>query len=395
MWQKKKFDIVVVGGGPAGATFAQRTASKGLSVLLLDKKKRIGTPVRCGEAVAAEDFHALHKPQKNWIRTNINTFCLIPPNGDAITIDLKQTGYILNRSIFDNDLVKFAEQAGATVVTNAYVNAVIIEDDFVTGVNGLWNDEPFSVQSKLVIGADGVEGRIGRFAGIKSQFSLKDLIAGYEITVSNVDIDENTCYFYVSNKVAPGGYAWVFPRSATEANIGIGISGKKYEEDNSAKVRLDGFLRKNFPKHKEEAVTMGGIILAKPLKKIVTNGLLLIGDAARTVDPVSGGGIIWGMKSAVYAADVSVNLLKNGKEPNEDNLFDYQEMWMNNEGKQVKRLYRFKDAIYNLNDGQLNNIAGKINKLPAHKKTLFNVFRITFQNKPALLLDIAKQFVGI
>lgn len=395
MWNQNSYDIIIVGGGPAGAIFAHRAATEGVNVLVLDKKERIGTPVRCGEAVAAEDFHKIVELQKKWIRTEIDKFCFIAPNNVRVNIDLNQTGYILNRKFFDADLVKNAESAGATVITNAYVNEVIIENDFVTGVSGVRNNVPFSVKSKIVIGADGVEGRIGRFAGIKSKLNKRDLIPGYEIVASNIEIDPNTCYFYVSNIISPGGYIWAFPHNANKANIGLGISAMFYEEGNSARERLGKFLSINFPDHKEESFTMGGIILARPSKQMISNGLMLIGDAARTVDPLTGGGIVWGMTSGAYAAEVAINTIKNNIEPSTDILVRYQKKWMQNEGKQAKRLYRFKEAVYGLSDDNLNKIAEKYNLLPANKKTILNLFKICFRQSPALILDVAKQFIGI
>lgn len=395
MWKKKKYDIIVVGAGPAGSTFARLTASKGLTVLLLDKKKKIGTPVRCGEAVAVNDLHTFFQPRKEWITTTIDTFCFVPPDENVITINLKQKGYILDRKVFDKDLAELAQDEGVTIITDAYVNDVIMESDYVKGVKGICNNEPFAIESKLVIAADGVEGRIARFAGIKTRLSIRDIDSGYEKTISNIQVEPNTGYFYFASDLAPGGYVWVFPKSSQKANIGIGIAASKYEEKNSAKIRLDKFLQLKFPTHTIDSTTLGGIILSKPLKKMVANGIMLIGDAARTVDPLTGGGIIWGMRSGEYAANVAVDIMKHNREASETNLLGYQNKWMQNEGKQIRRLYRFKEIIYNIEDSELNRIADKVNGLPPDKRTFFNLFKISFQNRPSLVLELAKQFIGI
>lgn len=395
MPKQKEYDIIVVGAGPAGSTFASKAASKGLSVLLVDKKTRIGMPVRCGEAVSADDLKSIINPRKEWISTKIYTFSFIPPNKDVITIKLNQEGYILNRKTFDRDLAEIAKQAGAEILAGTYINNVIFENDSVAGVEGKSGDSPFYAKSKLVIAADGVEGRIARFAGIKSTVSLKDLNPGYEEYISGISIDKSTCSFYLSNAIAPGGYIWVFPKSSSGANVGITASGRNYEEDNSLKIRLKHFLKDNFRSCTTISETMGGVLLARPLNKMVGNGIALIGDAARTVDPLSGGGIIWGMKSAIYASDVIVKLFNNKKELNEANLYEYQKIWMRNEGKQAKRLYNFKNGVYNLSDEQLNKIAKRTNILPKEKRTLINLFRVSFRNNPSLLLDVTKQFIGI
>ncbi len=394
MWNTKQFDIIVVGAGPAGSTFARIVASKGLSVLLLERKSRIGIPVRCGEGVIDSGLRLFHKPQPEWIATTIEKFCFIAPNGSSTTVKLQDKGYILNRIIFDNDLAVLAADEGATVITNAYVNSLLFENDKVVGVKGICNNEPFKIKSKLVIAADGVESRIGRMAGINTKLNLNDISSGYQKTISGIKVNSDICSFYVSNKVAPGGYIWIFPKSNDTANIGIGISGKSSISGESAKIRLNKFIDSKFPNHKLESISIGGVPLSKPIKQMVTDGVMLIGDAARTVNPLSGGGIILSMKSAAKAADVAVKVLKNGLETSKRNLFEYQKRWMNIEGKQINRSYRIKKAVVKLTAKDLNNIIKKMNKLPIEKRSIARLFRACIPQKPSLLIDVAKVFMG-
>ncbi|MCJ7801621.1 MAG: NAD(P)/FAD-dependent oxidoreductase, partial [Candidatus Marinimicrobia bacterium] len=375
MWNKKQYDIVIVGAGPAGTTFARIAARSGLSVLLLEKKSQIGVPVRCGEGVIGSGLRLFHEPRPEWIATTIDEFSFVSPNGSSTNIIMQEKGYILNRKVFDYDLAKFAEDAGATVITNANVNGLLIDNDMVIGVKGLCNSEPFEIKSKLVIGADGVESRIGRFAGINTKLGLSNIDSGFQKTISGIDVDRNVCSFYISNELAPGGYIWIFPKGNDSANIGIGISGKAHIKGKSAKTRLNEFLYSKYPNHKVESISVGGIPLSQPIKQMVTDSVMLIGDAARTVNPLSGGGIILGMKSAVKAVDVAIKILKSGKEPTKINLMDYQKRWMNSEGKQINRIYRIKTAVDKLTDRDLNNIIEKVNKLPVEKRSLARIFR--------------------
>ena len=394
MWNTKQYDIVVVGAGPTGSTFARIVASNGLSVLLLERKNRIGIPVRCGEGVMDSGLRLFHEPRSEWISATVNNFCFVAPNGTSTTINFQEKGYILNRNVFDNDLAILAKDEGVTVVTNAYVNGLLFKNDEVVGVKGICNNEQFEIKSKLVIGADGVESRIGRMAGINTKLNLNDIDSGYQKTISGIKIDQNVCYFYVSNKLAPGGYLWIFPKGKDTANIGIGIPGKSAINCESAKKRLNKFIDSKYQNYKVESITVGGIPLSKPIKQMVTDGVMLIGDAARTVNPLSGGGIILGMKSAVKAANVAVRVVKNGLETSKINLFEYQKRWMNNEGKQINRIYRIKKAVYKLTDNNLNNIIEKVNKLPIEKRSLARFFTTCIPQKPSLIIDVAKVFMG-
>ena len=394
MWNKKQYDIVIVGAGPTGSTFARIAAINGLSVLLLERKNRIGVPVRCGEGIIDSALRLFYEPRPSWIATTIDKFCFITPNGSSTTVKMKEKGYVLNREVFDYDLAKFAADEGVTVVTNANVNGLLFDNNKVAGVKGICNSELFEIRSKLVIGADGVESRIGRFAGINTRLGLSNIDSGFQKTISGIDVDRDVCSFYISNELAPGGYIWIFPKGDDSANIGIGISGKAHINGKSAKTRLNEFLDSKYPNHKVESISVGGIPLSQPIKQMVTDCVMLIGDAARTVNPLSGGGIILGMKSAVKAADVAIKILKSGKEPTKINLMDYQKRWMNSEGKQINRIYRVKTAVDKLTDKDLNNIIEKVNKLPIEKRSLARIFRACIPQKPSLLFDVAKVFVG-
>ena len=103
MWRQQKFDVIVVGGGPAGTTAARYAAQEGLSVLLLEKDRDIGVPVRCGEAISDEGIRIFLEPQERWIKSTITRLRLVAPNGHNIDMDLKQKGYIVDRRIFDYD----------------------------------------------------------------------------------------------------------------------------------------------------------------------------------------------------------------------------------------------------------------------------------------------------
>ena len=132
MWQQQQFDCIVVGGGPAGTTFAQVASRGGLSVLVLEKDRDIGMPVRCGEAISDKGLRYFHDPDPRWIQSTIDRIKLTAPKGTEIEFDLNDKGYILDRRIFDYDLAHMAGQEGARVVTKAYVNGLIIDNVYLS-----------------------------------------------------------------------------------------------------------------------------------------------------------------------------------------------------------------------------------------------------------------------
>ena len=395
MWkEQKEFDCIVVGGGPAGSTFARVAAESGLSVLLLEKDRDIGVPVRCGEAVSDAGLRIFHEPNPRWIASTINRIKLVAPNETVVEFDLHQKGYILDRRIFDYDLAELASAAGAQIVTKAYIDGLIIEDDKVVGVRGTHVGERFEKRAKIVVGADGVESRVGRWAGLKTTVKLKDMECGIQKTVTGIDVNEHMFDFYLSRKWAPGGYLWVFPKGKHKANIGLAISGLYAKDGKAAHKFLDEFLAWKYPNASVLTTVVGGVPVAKTVKHMVMDGLMLVGDAARTVNPVTGGGIIPGMRSGLLAAETAVKALKNSG-PTRKNLIQYEKEWHKIGGKNHERFYRIKETIFRFTDDELNRIANGIANVPEDSRSLLKLFTIAASKKPSLLIDVARVFTGI
>ncbi|MDP5957272.1 MAG: NAD(P)/FAD-dependent oxidoreductase [Candidatus Marinimicrobia bacterium] len=395
MWkEQKEFDCIVVGGGPAGSTFARVAAEGGLSVLLLEKDRDIGVPVRCGEAISDAGLRIFHEPNPRWIASTINRIKLVAPNETVVEFDLHQKGYILDRRIFDYDLAEFASIAGAQIVTKAYIDGLIIEDDKVVGVKGTHVGERFEKRAKIVVGADGVESRVGRWAGLKTTVKLKDMECGIQKTVTGIDVNEHMFDFYLSKKWAPGGYLWVFPKGKHKANIGLAISGYYAKDGKAAHKFLDEFLAWKYPNASVLTTVVGGVPVAKTVKQMVMDGLMLVGDAARTVNPVTGGGIISGMRSGLLAAETAVKALRNGG-PIRKNLSSYEKEWHKIGGKNHERFYRIKETIFRFTDDDLNRIADGIANVPEDGRSLLKLFTIAVSKKPSLLIDVTRVFTGI
>ena len=115
---KNNYDVIVVGGGPGGSMAAWQVAKAGYSVCLLEKDRDIGYPVRCGEAIGEAALRQFVEPKDSWIASEITGTTLVAPDNTSVDIDFaKETGYILNRRIFDYDLSRYAANAGAEVYT--------------------------------------------------------------------------------------------------------------------------------------------------------------------------------------------------------------------------------------------------------------------------------------
>lgn len=386
---KNNYDIIVVGAGPAGSMAARFAAEKGVSVLMLEKDRDVGYPVRCGEAISKAGVEEFITSDEKWIASHISKFSLNSPDGTEAIIEFDDAGYVLERRIFDYALAKTAASAGAEILTRAYVNGLIFEDDKVCGVKYEFRGEQKELRSKIVIGADGVESRVGRWAGLKTFTDFRNMECCAQITASNIKVDENTLYFYFGENYAPGGYFWIFPKGNNTANVGLGVSGMVGKK-RSALSYLTNFMTNNYPEAPVLTSIAGGVPSAITLEKISAPGIMLVGDAARQVNPLSGGGIASGMIGGSIAGRIAGEAV-NGN--NLDHILTYDKEWHDRLGKRHEIFERLKNGIYNFDDVKFNKIAHSFNKIPRSKRTLGRLFTTALINQPSLLIDIAKVFV--
>jgi len=391
---QNKYDVVVVGGGPSGSMAAWEVAKGGASVCMLEKDRDIGYPVRCGEAAGESGLKQFVDIKDSWVAERITGAKLGSPSGKLVDVEFKsETGFILNRRVFDYDLSRYAANAGAEVYTKAYVKNISNANGQVNGVVLDYLGEEKKIQAKIVIGADGLTSRVGRWAGMKTQVRMKDMESALQYSVSNIDIEPNKMIMYVGKNHAPGGYLWIFPKGDRFANIGIGISGK-YSKYKSAKKFLDEFMEREYPNAAILTTMCGGVPCGKPMRNPVLDGLMLVGDAAHQINPMTGGGIVSGMKAGWIAGQVAAEAIIK-ENYSVKMLNNYSDAMWKAFGKNYERLYKIKETVHNLSDEDLEYITKQVLSIPHNKRTLSSVFKTAVFKKPALIIDVLKVFAGV
>ena len=388
---KEMYDIIVVGAGPAGSTAARVAAENGASVLMLEKDREVGIPVRCAEAVGEIGMNRIVKLRPEWIANRIEGVRIIAPDGTRINVQHDEIGFVLDRKKFDSDLARMAAEKGVELLTKAYVFDLIKEKGFVSGVKFRYLGEELSVRAKIVIGADGVESRVGRWAGLKTHLNLQDIETCVQMTITNIPLEKNYCDFYFGSDVAPGGYLWVFPKNENTANVGLGLSGVE-AKDKSPIEYLKKFVEKHFPEGAVLTTVAGGVPCAPLMEKMVGNGIMLVGDAAHQAFPITGGGIYTGMLAAKIAGEVAAEALKSG-DWSEEALARYQKLWEKEGGKDHMRAYRLKDPLFKLTDEDLNKTAAAVVKKPKAKHTIVTIFKTALFKQPKLIAVVLKLFL--
>ncbi|KUL00073.1 MAG: Digeranylgeranylglycerophospholipid reductase [Methanoculleus marisnigri] len=389
---KSRYDVLVIGGGPAGALAAKTAAQAGNSVCLVEKRPAIGTPVRCAEGIGKELLKEYIKPDPRWISADIESARIIAPNGTAISLDQaragNEVGYVLDRKIFDRELVWQAAEAGADVIVKTRATAPIIENGAVRGAKVLSAGVPADIRAEVVITADGTEAQFARWAGLDTTVPLREMMSCAQYLMTDIDINAGSTDFYLGNSIAPEGYLWVFPKGDRTANVGVGITGRKSRDGSRAKDYLDRFVAKNFPNGKAIEAIAGGVPVCRPLPCTVSDGLLVAGDAARVVDPITGGGIGNAMYTGRLAGEVASKCIEAGN-CSKEALMPYDTEWRASRmGMTNERNYRVKEYFITLDDKKLNTLADSIASISFSEFSVSALIRELIKRNPKMLLEL-------
>ena len=298
-----KYDIIVVGGGPCGATAAEDLASKGFKVALLDRAGRIKP---CGGAIPPILIDEFNIPDSQLV-AKINTARMVSPTFREVDIPI-ENGFVgmVDREHFDEFLRTRASEKGATRFTGTFQKidrtGRIPKIYYKNKVSGKME----TILGRLIIGADGARSNVA-LAEIPKGTEIPYVIAYHEIiaapeSTSNNHYDPKRCDVIYNGKISPDFYGWVFPHGK-QASVGMGTGVDGIDLKEATKM-----LRKNSGLTECETIRKEGApIPLKPLDKW-DNGqdVMVAGDAAGVVAPSSGEGIYYAMaagREAAYAAN--------------------------------------------------------------------------------------------
>jgi digeranylgeranylglycerophospholipid reductase len=281
-------------------------------------------------------------------------------------------GYVLNRTVFDYDLAMRAVAAGAELFTET-IGLQLTGNGLFRSLKTIGrNERTEEIRASIFIAADGVESKIARLVGIPNLFLLKEVEALLQYRLDSISLDPRTLEFHVGRQTAPSSYAWVFPKSENQANVGIGVSTGSFNGQQSEKY-LKRFIEKRFGSARIVGRYCGLALRYQGEKIFRRKNLLVAGDAARTIDSLSGAGIINAMLSGKYAGAAAAEYL-GGRLRQIDDIEKYYPGRFLDEKKDELILYRKLRNIYNkLDDDDFEDILEALNEFFTSSKTVFGL----------------------
>ena len=297
------YDVIVVGGGPSGATAAHDLAQEGLKVAMIDRAGRIKP---CGGAIPPRLIADFDIPDTQLV-AKINTARMISPTSRYVDIAI-ENGFVgmVDREHFDEFLRVRAAEAGAVRLTGSYQRISRNETGVTVHYHSKETREDVSVTGRVVIGADGARSRVARDE-VPGGKDIPYVIAYHEIIEApdTPDYDPNRCDVVYNGTISPDFYGWVFPHGR-QASVGMGSQ----VEGVDLKVATSDLRRASGLENCKTIRKEGAPIPLKPLDRW-DNGkdIVLAGDAAGVVAPSSGEGIYYAMIGGRFAAKAAAETI--------------------------------------------------------------------------------------
>jgi len=350
MAQSYDYDVIVIGGGPAGSTVARYAANEGVNVLVVDARKSIGSPLQCGELVPTNDemrrlcpnvpdMDDLFRTPEHAISRRSSKMNIVTPSGKSLCYDFG--GLILNRVAHDEALVDLAKDSGAEYLTDSFVEE--IEGNRIKIRNGK------TFTARVIVGAGGHNDPVRRAFWKEKSVNIP---VKFELKSGNYG-DSVELHF---GSMAPGGYAWMFPKSQG-ANIGLGI-----QKSFSKGVSLNKYASEFIDKYDGETTFKGAgsLPMSGTIKQFVKGNYVLVGDSAGMVLPSNGAGITIAMIGGRIAGRVIAEHVKNGTELNQ-----YELIWKKQMGRVMrnsKRSFKIGSIMFRMPDRLLDLFFNRLTK---------------------------------
>jgi digeranylgeranylglycerophospholipid reductase len=348
----EQVDALVVGAGPAGSSAAYELARRGRSVLVAEEHPLVGRPVQCAGLVSNRVLD-LAGSRRTVLRA-VRGASVFSPSLHRLSFRAAEArAFVIDRGGLDRELAERAARAGARYETGARFDSVREGPDGRLAARlSLATGSELEVGCRLLVGADGVASQVARACGLRRPV---EILPAFEAEFPESPGDPDDVEVYFGRSFAPGLFGWWIPDGAGGARVGLAASAG----ERSARQyfdRLLSHLERRFGQPLKNATSylVSGIPIGE-LPRVVGDRVLLVGDAAAQVKPVSGGGIFLSLRAGQIAAEVADGALAAGRLGAAD-LAPYPARFEAEVGEELRRARYLRRVFLRLSDADLDRI---------------------------------------
>ena len=310
-----RYDIAIVGGGPAGLSAAYKASKLGANVILFEKDESIAHSIRTSGVSWIEDVEKLGISKDHY--NPIKNYCLISPSNEATIRGDSAKSCVLNVRTTYQFLALLAAEAGTEIMVRSNVANVITDSkNRVLGLKVSTPKGDLVINCKLVIDASGFSSSIARRLSMVNEWKRYGVGAEYECYCEHVD--PTTWTLMVGSQYSDVGYAWVFPVSKNRVRIGVGIGRPESNKDPIQKLHwiIEKKLKPLDRLGKIQPIELHyGFIPNEGLRESsVSDGLILVGDSAGQSNPLVLEGIRYAIEFGRLAGEIGTRSLSQGCE---------------------------------------------------------------------------------
>ncbi|MDF0592973.1 NAD(P)/FAD-dependent oxidoreductase [Methanotrichaceae archaeon M04Ac] len=324
----ERYDVAVIGAGPAGSMAAKKAASAGAEVVIFEEHPRAGWPVQCAGLLGVRAVEESELPPGSFLIRPLRGAKVLSPGGLQSAFKAPETkAWVVDRRLFDRALLAEAARAGAEVMMASPVTDLVRGGGRSVLAVGRGPDRR-KIEAKVVISAEGAGARIARRAGIGPP---RVLLSSAQVELPIEVGDPEMVEIFLGQEVAPGFFGWAIPAQEGAARVGLCCR-------EMGCFHLRGLLKspqirsriRGGPLH----LAFGGLPLGPPAST-VADGFIAVGDAAGQVKPTSGGGIYPGLVSAKIAGEVAAAAACEG-DSSAAMLSEYERRWRAALGREIR-----------------------------------------------------------
>ncbi|MCI4372809.1 MAG: NAD(P)/FAD-dependent oxidoreductase [Thermoplasmata archaeon] len=348
----EEIDVLVVGAGPAGTTVAHRLAVGGHQVVVVEEHPRVGYPVQCAGLVSQRALDLAGTTSV--VRATVRGATVFGPSLGSVHFKAPEPrAFVIDRGGLDVALADRAARAGAEFRTSVRFDGRGTSEGGRTVVRLTGPENTRSeVSVRLVIGADGVSSAVARAFRLRRPV---EILPAFEAEIPRSPGDPDTVEVYLGRKFSPGLFGWWIPDGSGGARVGVAVDA----DGTSARAYFDHlleYLARRFgkPLGSPTALLVSGIPIGT-VPQTHGDGVMLVGDAAAQVKPLSGGGIFTGMRCAEIAAAVAHDALGRG-DLSATRLADYDRAWRAEFGEEFHRALYLRRVFQRLDDTDLDRL---------------------------------------